>query len=76
MLANSSSAPAAQPATLGRGRRGRFIRRDDVVVIKPNVAFERAAILGTTTNPDVLRALIRVVREAHPAEIRVADNPI
>ncbi len=55
---------------------GRFIRRDDVVVIKPNVAFERAAILGTTTNPDVLRALIRVVREAHPAEIRVADNPI
>jgi uncharacterized protein (DUF362 family) len=54
----------------------RFISRDDIVVIKPNVAFERAAILGATTNPDVLRALVNLVREAHPAEIRVADNPI
>jgi uncharacterized protein (DUF362 family) len=55
---------------------GRFIQRGDIVVIKPNVAFERAAILGATTNPEVLSALIRLVREAHPAEIRVADNPI
>jgi uncharacterized protein (DUF362 family) len=55
---------------------GRFISRGDVVVIKPNVAFERAAILGATTNPEVLAALIRLVREAHPAEIRVCDNPI
>jgi uncharacterized protein (DUF362 family) len=55
---------------------GRFVQRGDVVVIKPNVAFERAAVLGATTNPDVLAALIRIVREAHPAEIRVADNPI
>ena len=55
---------------------GRFITRDDVVVIKPNVAFERSASLGATTNPEVLKAVIRLVREAHPAEIRVADNPI
>ncbi|MBZ0268252.1 DUF362 domain-containing protein, partial [bacterium] len=54
----------------------RFIRRGDIVVIKPNVAFERAAILGATTNPEVLRALIELVREAQPDEIRVADNPI
>jgi uncharacterized protein (DUF362 family) len=53
-----------------------FIGPDDVVVIKPNVAFERVAALGATTNPEVLAALIRVVREARPAEIRVADNPI
>jgi uncharacterized protein (DUF362 family) len=55
---------------------GRFVQRNDVVVIKPNVAFERAAVLGATTNPAVLSALIRLVREAHPAEIRVCDNPI
>ncbi len=53
-----------------------FIRRGDIVVIKPNVAFERAAPLGATSNPAVLSALIRVVREAGAAEIRVADNPI
>ena len=30
----------------------RFVARGDIVVIKPNVAFERAAALGATTNPD------------------------
>jgi uncharacterized protein (DUF362 family) len=54
----------------------RFISRGDVVVIKPNVAFERPAVLGATTHPEVLTALIHLVREAGAAEIRVADNPI
>ena len=43
---------------------GRFIQRGDVVVIKPNVAFERPAVLGATTHPEVLTALIHLVREA------------
>jgi uncharacterized protein (DUF362 family) len=47
-----------------------------VVLIKPNVAFERPAALGATTNPEVLEAVIHLVREAGAAEIRVADNPI
>lgn len=55
---------------------GRYISRGDVVVIKPNVAFERPAALGATTNPEVLVELIEIVREAGAAEIRVADNPI
>jgi uncharacterized protein (DUF362 family) len=55
---------------------GRFIQRGDVVVIKPNVAFERPAVLGATTHPEVLTAIIHLVREAGAAEIRVADNPI
>jgi len=54
----------------------RFVRNGDIVVIKPNVAFERAAVLGATTNPAVLSALIRVVQEAGAKEVRVADNPI
>jgi len=55
---------------------GRFVRRGDVVVVKPNVAFERAAALGATTNPEVVRALVSLVREAGAREVRVADNPI
>jgi uncharacterized protein (DUF362 family) len=53
-----------------------FIARGDVVLIKPNVAFERPAALGATTNPEVLVALIELVKEAGAAEVRVADNPI
>jgi uncharacterized protein (DUF362 family) len=55
---------------------GRFVQRGDIVVIKPNVAFERAAALGATSSPEVIDALIRLVREAGAEEVRVADNPI
>lgn len=54
----------------------RFIAKGDVVVLKPNVAFERPAALGATTNPEVLVALIELVRRAGASEVRVADNPI
>ncbi len=53
-----------------------YIRPGDVVLIKPNVAFDRSPKLGATTNPDVLAALIRMVRAAGAREVRVADNPI
>ncbi len=55
---------------------GRFVSRGDIVLIKPNVAFERAAALGATSSPEVMASLIRLVREAGAAEVRVADNPI
>ncbi len=55
---------------------GRFVQRGDVVLIKPNVAFERPAVLGATTHPEILTALIHLVREGGASEIRVADNPI
>jgi len=54
----------------------RFIKTGDVVLIKPNVAFERSAALGATSNPEVVSALIRIVRAAGAAEVRVCDNPI
>ncbi|MBK03185.1 MAG: Tat pathway signal protein [Deltaproteobacteria bacterium] len=54
----------------------RFIKKGDIVVIKPNVAFERPPALGATTNPELLKILIRVVKEGGAAEVRVADNPI
>ncbi|MGF1508957.1 MAG: DUF362 domain-containing protein [Myxococcota bacterium] len=55
----------------------RFIAPGEVVVIKPNVAFERSAALGATTNPEVLAALIRfLLVEGRAGEVRVCDNPI
>jgi uncharacterized protein (DUF362 family) len=76
-VAHGTDVKAMMRAAIGEiGGIERFISRGDVVVIKPNVAFERPAALGATTNPDVLVALIELVREAGAAEIRVADNPI
>jgi uncharacterized protein (DUF362 family) len=54
----------------------RFINKGDVVVIKPNVAFDRPPALAATTHPDALRAVAGMVREAGASKILVADNPI
>ena len=54
----------------------RFVSAADVVLIKPNVGFDRAPHLGATTNPEVLRWVIRLCREAGAGKVIVADNPI
>lgn len=53
-----------------------FIKKGDVVVVKPNVAFDRAPALGATTNPEVLYAVIKCCYESGAKEVIVADNPI
>ncbi|MGB2984793.1 MAG: DUF362 domain-containing protein [Phycisphaerae bacterium] len=54
----------------------RFVAKGDVVLIKPNVGFDRAPHLGATTNPEVLRWVIRACKEAGARKVIVADNPI
>lgn len=54
----------------------RFISRGDVVVLKPNVAFDRPPHLGATTHPEVMRTLIRLCKEAGAARIIVTDFPV
>ncbi len=64
-------------AALGAlGGMERFIKKGDVVMIKPNVAFDRPAALAATTHPDALRAVAKLVREAGASKIIIADNPI
>jgi len=69
-------AAMVQAAVGGLGGIERFIRPGDVVLVKPNVGFERRPELAATTNPEVLRAVIRLCREAGAKKIIVADNPI
>ncbi len=64
-------------AALGAlGGMGRFIQHGDVVMIKPNVAFDRSPALAATTHPDALRAVAKLCFEAGAAKVVIADNPI
>jgi uncharacterized protein (DUF362 family) len=58
------------------GGMGRFIQKGDVVVLKPNVAFDRPPALAATTHPETLRTVAKLVLEAGAAKVFVADNPI
>lgn len=54
-----------------------YIKPHDVVLIKPNVAFDRSPIIGATSNPEILEHLIQLILvDCRAAEVRVADNPI
>lgn len=54
-----------------------YIKPGDIVVVKPNVAFDRAPNLGATTNPETLETLIRMILvDCRAQEVRVTDNPI
>jgi uncharacterized protein (DUF362 family) len=54
----------------------RFVSKGDVVLLKPNVAFDRPPALAATTHPDSLRAVAQLVLEAGARKVIVADNPI
>jgi len=68
--------PTMRAAIGALGGMGRFIQRGDVVMIKPNVAFDRPPALAATTHPDALRAVAKMVLEAGASRVIVADNPI
>jgi len=54
-----------------------FVQPGDVVLLKPNVAFDRSPELGATTSPDLIEILIRqLLVDCRAQEVRVADNPI
>jgi uncharacterized protein (DUF362 family) len=53
-----------------------FIRKGDVVVIKPNVAFDKNPDLAATTQPDTLAAVVKLCLGAGARKVIVADNPI
>lgn len=54
-----------------------YVRPGDVVLIKPNVAFDRSPNMGATTNPEIIENLIQLLLvDCRAGEVRVADNPI
>lgn len=54
-----------------------YIKPGDIVMVKPNVAFDRSPNLGATSNPLILETLINLLLiDCKAQEVRVADNPI
>jgi uncharacterized protein (DUF362 family) len=52
----------------------KIVSRGDVVMIKPNIAWNRTAEQGACTNPEVVRAVIELVFAAGAKKVVVMDN--
>jgi uncharacterized protein (DUF362 family) len=54
-----------------------YIKPGDIVLVKPNVAFDRSPILSATSQPEIIFELIKLLLvDCRAAEVRVTDNPI
>jgi uncharacterized protein (DUF362 family) len=58
------------------GGMNRFISRGDVVMIKPNIAFDLPPKLAGCTNPDVVGTVVAMCLESGAREVRVMDHPV
>jgi uncharacterized protein (DUF362 family) len=58
------------------GGMGKFIGRGDVVVIKPNIGWDRTPELAACTNPEVVVALVEMCQNAGAKKVIVMDNSI
>jgi len=52
----------------------KFVAKNDVVVVKPNIGWDRAPEYAATTNPEVVSVLVRMAFEAGAKKVKVFDR--
>ena len=71
-----SPASITKAAIDGLGGVKRFISRGDIVVIKPNIGWDRTPEYAATTNPEVVSAVVRLCCEAGAKQVKVFDRSV
>jgi uncharacterized protein (DUF362 family) len=78
-LPGAASGAPPNPAVLTRravdalGGMKRFVSRGDVVVVKPNIGWDRMPIHAANTNPDVVATVVKMAFEAGAKRVVVTD---
>lgn len=65
-----------QSAVNSLGGMKRFISIGDVVVVKPNMAWDRTPEFAANTNPDVVAALVKMCFDAGAKKVKVFDHGV
>jgi uncharacterized protein (DUF362 family) len=75
VVAKNDADPAAlvQKALAALGGMKRFISRGDIVVIKPNIGWDRTPIHAANTNPKVVAEVVRLAYDAGAKRVIVTD---
>ncbi len=73
VIQNGEPRAMVQKALENLGGMSRFISRQDVVVIKPNIAWDRTPEQAANTNPDVVAELVRQCWQAGAKRVIVTD---
>lgn len=74
-IQGESPAQITKEAISSLGGIQRFVSRGDVVVVKPNIGWDRTPQQAACTNPEVVKTLIELSLGAGAKEVKVIDNP-
>jgi uncharacterized protein (DUF362 family) len=66
----------AERAIEALGGMKRFVKRGDVVWIKPNIGWDRKPEQAACTNPEIVAALVRLAFDAGAKTVKMGDNPV
>ena len=58
------------------GGMSQFVNPSDIVVIKPNIGWERTAGQAANTHPEVVAEIVRLCRETRARRVIVCDCPV
>jgi uncharacterized protein (DUF362 family) len=73
IVQNGEPGELVQRALADLGGMGRFIRRGEAVVIKPNIAWDRTPEQAANTNPDLVAEVVRQCWQAGAKRVIVTD---
>jgi uncharacterized protein (DUF362 family) len=68
------AAKLTEKAIEALGGMGRFVKRGDVVWVKPNIGWDRKPEQAANTNPGVVLALVEMCLDAGAKVVKVGDN--
>ncbi len=75
LMQGDNPAVLTRKAVASLGGIGRFISKGDVVLVKPNIGWDRTPQQAACTNPQVVKALVELCLEGGAKEVKVIDNP-
>ena len=75
LVEGENPAQIVRKAVEAIGGMKRFVRRGDIVAVKPNIAWNRRPEQAATTNPDVVAEVVKMCLEAGAKQVKVFDLP-
>jgi uncharacterized protein (DUF362 family) len=58
------------------GGMGKFVKRGQTVLVKPNIGWARKPEQAATTNPEVVAEIVRLCRKAGARQVKVMDHAV
>ncbi len=74
LIQGESPSQITKEAISALGGIGRFVSKGDVVMIKPNIGWDRTPEMAACTNPEVIKALVELSHSAGAKKVIVMDN--